>query len=256
MTSEFKEVEKKSILRSLFLEETLSNLEKIETIITRVSKFTDRIITKLEDEISLTTLLESKRQFLNLLPILIGKEPERKYFTKNNIATAYLAVLNNQLKKENGQITSVLIKKIESLEGITKGKSFTYTKVLELEYWLVKKGFLEKRTKEAYSEKVKDLSLKILEELRDAFPIIEAKSTNIVQNMNILLSKRYIPRLKIESAASVLITTLITYSFSASDKKRIINWLKKKHYTSDVDILKRVYRYRSRIKKANIKLLN
>ncbi len=236
---------KSSIIRSYFVDPEEDRTNRIMEIITTISNiFLEYYPSKLVTD---TTI-----QFQRFLPDFIQDFGSNKYFTKNVIANYFLALLDFRLSLVGSKISPNHIELVRDVLGMKKGKTFSYFAVKQIQSELLAAGYIQRKRNPVFSPLLKSRVANIVNETILYFPDKELKLMKLQEKAFDLIDDRIIPRIDVEDAAFVIVSSLLSYYIRDNGIIRAYWIFITKHYKQDVEFLKRkVYRYRSMLKKEN-----
>ena len=238
-------VRKSGIIKSYFVDPEEDRHNRIMEIATRISNiflefFPDKIVT------------DATIQFQHFLPDFISDFGSNKYFTKNVIANYYLALLDFRLSLVGSKISPSHIELVRECLGLQKGKVFSFFAVKQTQSELLAAGFIQRKRQPVYSPLLKSKVADIVNETILYFPDKEVELTKLQEKAFDLIDSHIVPRIDVEEAAFVIVSSLLCYYIRDNGLIRAYWVFITKHYKKDVEFLKRkVYRYRSMIKKKN-----
>ena len=214
-------------------------------IATRISNvflefFPDKIVT------------DATIQFQRFLPDFILDFGSNKYFTKNVIANYYLALLDFRLSLVGSKISPSHIEKVREALGLQRGKVFSFFAVKQTQSELLAAGYIQRKRQPVYSPLLKSKVANIVNETILYFPDKELELTKLQEKAFDLIDNQIVPRIDVEEAAFVIVSSLLCYFIRDNSIIRMYWVFISRHYHKDLEFLKRkVYRYRSMLKKRN-----
>ena len=236
---------KASIIKSYFVDPEEDRTNRIMEIVTTISNiFLEFFPSKLVTEATI--------QFQRYLPDFIEDFGSNRYFTKNVIANYYLALLDFRLSLVGSKISPNHIDLVRDTLGLQKGKIFSYFGVKQVQSELLAAGYIQRKRNPVFSPLLKSKVANIVNEIILYFPDKEIALMNLQEKAFDLIDEHIIPKIDVEDAAFVIVSSLISYYITENGLIRAYWIFISKHYRQDVEYLKRkVYRYRSMLKKKN-----
>jgi len=232
-------------------EKFLQSLERQEE---RVQNCIDETIYVLQDHIPRDFLIQSVAFFENLQLLLIVKKlNHQKHFTRNQIIINFLAILDNLLASVYEQLTPhhfVLLK--QNLQGLSSGKSFSYNEMKKIQIELIQRGYISKIRKLGYTLRLKDKYCHIINHMASVYPQHREKINEMEIAGYELVHSKSIPKIETTKSAAVVIGTLISSYFSKKEEQSLL-WKYLEEITDEEEdkIKKKVYRFKSSLKKDN-----
>lgn len=235
----------------------ISSLERQEE---RVQECIDEIINVLQDHIPKEILIQAITQFESIQLILItDKLNNNKHFTRNQITTFFLAILDNIFSLVYESITSYhfnLLRK--NMQGLSNGKSFSYNNMKKTQIELIQSGYITKIRKIGYTLKLKDSYCQIISNLMSVYPQFRNQLSEIEIAGYDLIHSKAIPKLEVRKSAAVIVGSLLPVYFKKNDEKQQLWKYVEEVIDEDESQLKRkIYRFRSNLrKKENVDLFS
>ena len=227
----------------------INSLEKQEE---RVQECIDEIINVLQDHIPKEILIQAVTQFESIQLILItDKINSKKHFTRNQIATIFLAILDNILSLIYENISSLhfdLLRK--NMQGLSDGKSFSYNNMKKIQIELIQSGCITKIRKIGYTLKLKDSYCQIISNMMSVYPQYKNQLSEIEITGYDLIHSKAIPKLEVNISAAVLIGSLLPVYFKKNEEKEIL-WRYVEEITNEDEsqLKRKIYRFRSNLRK-------
>lgn len=236
---------KASIIKSYFVDPEEDRTNRIMEFVLLVSNiFLEFFPTKLVTE---TTI-----QFQRFLPDFLEDFGSSRYFTRNVIANYFLALLDFRLSLVGSKLSPNHVDLVRETMGMKKGKIFSYFAVKQTQSELLAAGYIQRKRNTVFSPLLKSKVANIVNEVILFFPDKELELIKLQEKAFDLIDERIIPRIDIEEAAFVIVSSLLNYYIRDDGIIRAYWVFIGKHYRQNVEFLKRkVYRYRSMLKKAN-----
>ncbi|MEE9411121.1 MAG: hypothetical protein V3V41_09360 [Candidatus Heimdallarchaeota archaeon] len=229
-------------------------LQKLEKTEEKVQESIDEIIDILHDHIPKEFLIQSVTLFENLQLLLIVKRINRnKHFTRNQIAINFLAILDNLLASIFEQLSQVHFDLLKhNMQGFSSGKSFSYNEMKKKQMELIQRGYITKIRKLGYTLKLKDKYCHIVNHMATIYP----QHSDKIYEMEIagyeLVHSKSIPKIDTTKSAAVIIGTLISSYFTRKEvESQIWKYLVEITNEEEEKIKKKVYRFKSNLKKEN-----
>ncbi|MCG3220094.1 MAG: hypothetical protein H7641_01835 [Candidatus Heimdallarchaeota archaeon] len=235
----------------------ICSLERMEE---RVQGYIDEIIIILQDHISKEILIQAVTQFESIQLLLITDKLNRnKHFTRNQIVTIFLAILDNVLSLiyENVTISHFeLLRK--NMKGLSNGKSFSYNNMKKIQIELIQSEYITKIRKIGYTLKLKDSYCQIISNMMSVYPQFKDQLSEVEVTGYDLIHSRAIPKLEVTKSAVVVIASLLPIYFKKKEEKQNIWKYIEEIIDEDEEQLKRkIYRFRSNLRKMeNVDLFN
>jgi hypothetical protein len=235
-------------------EKLLLSLERQEV---RVQECIDEILVILSDHIPQEILIQAVTQFESIqLRMIINKINENKHFTKNQIATAFLAILDNFLALIYEKITPEYFTILRrNIQGMSNGKSFSYNTMKKTQIELFQEGYISRIKKLGYTLQLKDRFCQILSNMMARYPQYIDKLHELeISGYNLIHSKS-IPKIDITKSAAVVVGSLIKTYFRKKDDQEIL-W----KYVEDItdedhsQFRRKIYRFKSNLKKEGFEI--
>jgi hypothetical protein len=133
-----------------------------------------------------------------------------------------------------------------------KGKIFTYFGVKQTQSELLAAGYIQRKRNPVFNPLLKSKVANIVNETILYFPDKELELMKLQEKAFDLIDERIIPRIDVDEAAFVMVSSLLNYYIRENSLIRAYWIFIAKHYKHNVEFLKRkVYRYRSMLKKRN-----
>ena len=238
-------VRKSGLIKSYFVDPEEERTNNIMAVVSRISYiflefFPSKIVT------------DATIQFQRFLPDFILDFGSNKYFTRNVIARYYLALLDFRLSLVGSKISPSHIDLVRDSLGMKKSKSFTFFGVKQTQSELLAAGYIQRKRNPVFSPLLKSKVSNIVNETILYFPDKEVELARLQEKAFDLIDVQVIPRIDVDEAAFVIVSSLLSYYIRDSGIIRAYWIFIGKHYEKSVDLLKnKVYRYRSMIKKKN-----
>ncbi|OLS32208.1 MAG: hypothetical protein HeimAB125_11170 [Candidatus Heimdallarchaeota archaeon AB_125] len=236
---------KASIVKSYFVkpEEDRTN---------RILEFTDLLSNIFKEHYPVNLVNEVIMQFQKLLPDFLEDYGTERYFTKNIVANHFLAMLDYRLTLVGNKLSPHHIENVRDLLGLKKGKTFSYFSMKKTQSELFASGYIQRKKNNIFSPMLKNKVSQLINEVMQFSPENEGTLEFVQRKAFDLIDDRIIPKIDIEIAALVMVSSLLL--FYISDRGMIhAYWVfLENKYKVDLVLLKRkVYRYRSYLKKKN-----
>ncbi|NPD89007.1 MAG: hypothetical protein HGN29_09785 [Asgard group archaeon] len=236
---------KASIVKSYFVDAEEERFNKIMDFATKVANC---FLEFYPDKIVSGVLI----QFQRFLPDLID-DYDKRYFTKNHIAIHYLALLDYRLSLVGSKLSPKHIEYVRELLDIRKTKIFSFFSVKKTQSDLIAAGYIQRKHKNIYSPLLKDRVSQFINVLALLFPEFEEDLDRLQDKAFFLIDERVVPRIDIELAALVIVSSLLPFFIFDRSVTNTIWLIVKDEFNIELDFLKRkVYRYRGLIRKKNI----
>ena len=235
---------KASVVKSYFVDAELERENRIMEFATQLSNiFLEYYPGKLVTEVLL--------QFQKLLPDFL-EDYGSKYFTKNHIANHFLALFDYRLNMVGSKLSPKHIDEVRDLLAIKKGKTFSFFSMKKVQSQLFASGYLQRKKREIFNPMLKNKVSQIINDLAIIFPDYEEKLDLLQELAFDLIDERHIPRINIDDAALVIVSSLLPYYISDRRIMRTIWVILDDQFDMELEYLKRkVYRYRSQLRKKN-----
>ena len=236
---------KASIIKSYFVDPEEDRTNRIMDFVTQLSNiFLEYYPSKLVTE---TTL-----QFQRLLPDFLEDYGTSRYFTKNHIANHFLALLDFRLSLVGSKLSPNHIDNVRKLLGLQKGKIFSYFAMKQTQSDLLAAGHIQRKRNNVYTPLLKSRVAQVVNEVIMYFPDKELTLTKLQETAFDLIDERIVPRIDVEDAALVIVSSLLSYYVKDNGLIRAYWVFIENNYKLDIELLKRkIYRYRSLLKKEN-----
>ncbi len=233
-----------SVVRSYFVDAELERENRIMEFATQLSNiFIEYYPGKLVTEVLL--------QFQKLLPDFL-EDYGSKYFTKNHIANHFLALFDYRLSMVGSKLSPKHIDEVRDLLAIKKGKTFSFFSMKKVQSQLFASGYLQRKRREVFSPMLKNKVSQIVNDLAIFYPDYEEKLDLLQELAFNLIDDRLIPRINLDDAALVIVSSLLPFYISDRGVMSTIWIILGEQFKIDLEHLKRkVYRYRSQLKKKN-----
>ncbi len=237
---------KASIVKSYFVkpEEDRTN---------RILDFTDLLANIFKEHYPVNLVNEVIMQFQKLLPDFLEDYSTERYFTKNIVANHFLALLDYRLTLVGNKLSPNHIENVRDLLGLKKGKTFSYFSMKKTQSELFASGYIQRKKNNIFSPMLKNRVSQLINEIMQFSPENEGTLEFVQRKAFDLIDDRIIPKIDIEIAALVMVSSLLL--FYISDRGMIhAYWVfLENKYKVDLVLLKRkIYRYRSLLKKKNM----
>ena len=238
---------KSSIVKSYFVnpEEDRSN---------RILDFVDQLANIFKDDYPVKIVNEVIMQFQKLLPDILEDYGTNRYFTKNHVANHFLALLDYRLTLVGSKLSPTHVEDVRDLLGLKKGKTFSYFSMKKTQSELFAAGYIQRKKNNIFSPMLKNKVSQLISEVIQFSPENEGALEFIQRKAFDLIDDRIIPNIDIETASLVIVSSLLL--FVISDRGMIhAYWIfLENKYQVNLEFLKRkIYRYRSLLKKKNAK---
>ncbi|MHA2357254.1 MAG: hypothetical protein ACXABK_00610 [Candidatus Heimdallarchaeaceae archaeon] len=257
VTGEDIKTTKENIVTSLVdieIEEKNKFIRALERQEERVQECIDEIILILQEHVQKEILIQAVTQFENLqFSLITDKLKKNKNLTRNQIVTTFLAILDNLLSLIYEQLTPAHFELLRySMEGLSEGKTFSYNTMKKYQINLIQEGYISKIRKLSYTLKLKDQYCQMLSHMMSIFPEYNEKLHDLeIEGYNLIHSKA-IPKTDVKKSAVVVIGSLVSSYFEKKDEKqRIWRYLEDVIDEEEKQIMRKVYRFKSNLKKAD-----
>ena len=236
---------KQSIVRSYFTQADEDRTNRIMAFINSIANiFFEYYPSKIITEIVI--------QFQRLLPEFLEDYGENRYFTKKHAANHYLALLDYRLNMVGTKLSPKHVDLVRSLLGIKKSKIFSYFSVKKVQADLLTSGYLQRKKREVFSPMLKNRVSQIVNEFILVYPKLEMDLEALQKMAYELIDEKMIPRINIEEAAIVIVSSLLPFFLSERGLMGSFWIIIRDQYHIELEYLKRkVYRYRSLLKKSD-----
>ena len=236
---------KSSIIKSYFVDPDEDRTNRIMENILQISNiFIEFYPDKLITEVTI--------QFQRLLPEFLEDYGPNKYFTKNHTANHFLALLDFRLSLVGSKLSPNHIERVREMLGMKKGKTFSYFSMKKTQSELLAAGYLQRKRKNLYTPMLKNKVSQIINEVNAVIPNKDLIFDTIQEKAFDLIDERFIPKIDIEDAALVIVSSLLPYYFNDRGYIHAYWIFIKSQYRIDIELLKRkVYRFRTLLKKKN-----
>ncbi len=236
---------KASIIKSYFVDPEEDRINRIMDFATQLSNiFLEFFPSKLITDVTI--------QFQRLLPDFLEDYGSNRYFTKNHIANYYLALLDFRLSLVGSKLSPNHIDTVRDLLGMQRGKIFSYFAMKQTQSELLAAGYIQRKRNNVFSPLLKSKVAQVVSEVILYFPDKEITLSKLQEKAFDLIDDRIIPRIDVEDAALVIVSSLLPYYLSDNGLIRAYWVFIENHYKLNIELLKRkIYRYRSTLKKMN-----
>jgi len=236
---------KASIVKSYFVDAEEERFNKIMEFATKVANC---FLEFYPDKIVSSVLI----QFQRFLPDLLD-DYDNRYFTKNHIAIHYLSLLDYRLTLVGSKLSPKHIEYVRELLGIRKSKIFSFFSVKKTQSDLIAAGYIQRKHRNIYSPMLKDRVSQFVNDLALLFPNFEEDLDRLQDKAFFLIDERIVPRIDIELAALVIVSSLLPFFIIDRSVTNTIWLIVKDEFNIELDFLKRkVYRFRGLIRKKDI----
>lgn len=236
---------KASIVKSYFVNPEEDRTNRIMTFIDQLSNiFLEYYPSKIVTEVIM--------QFQKLLPDFLEDYGSNKYFTKNHVANHFLALLDFRLTLVGNKLSPNHIEHVRDFLGLKKGKIFSYFSMKKTQSELFAAGYIQRKRNNIFSPMLKNRVTQLINEIVLFSPQNEGTLDFIQRKAFDLIDDRIIPKIDVEDAALVMVSSLLTLYISDRGMIHAYWILLENKYKVDLEFLKRkIYRYRSLIKRKN-----
>ncbi len=235
---------KQSIVRSYFTSNEEDRTNRIMDFINSIANvFFEHYPSKIITEIVI--------QFQRLLPEFLEDYGDNRYFTKKHAANYYLALLDFRLNMVGAKLSPKHVDLVRNLLDIKKSKILSYFSVKKVQADLLTSGYLQRKKREVFSPMLKNRVSQMINEFILVFPKLEMDLESLQKTAYDLIDEKLIPRINVEEAALVIVTSLLPYHLSERGLMGSFWIIIRDKYHIELEYLKRkVYRYRSLLKKS------
>ncbi|MBY8999813.1 MAG: hypothetical protein KGD64_02765 [Candidatus Heimdallarchaeota archaeon] len=229
-------------------EKFLKSLERQEE---RVQECLDEIISILLDHIKQEFLVQAVTQFENLqLLLIVNRINDNKHFTRNQITTHFLAILDNLLASIHEKLAQTHFEILKNnMEGLSTGKSFSYNEMKKRQIELIRKGYISKIRKLGYTLKLKDTYCQTVNHMISIYPQHKDK----LQTMEIegygLVHSKSVPKIDVKKSTAVVIGSQIPNYFSKKEERSLMwNFLEDITDEDEEKLKRKVYRFNTNLR--------
>ena len=246
---------KEGIMSSLIdsgLKDQTSFISSMERMEERVQRCIDEIIIILQDHIPKEILIQAVTQFESIqLRLISDKLNHNKHFTRNQIVTFFLAILDNVLSLVYENVTFSHFEILrKNMQGLSKGKSFSYNNMKKTQIELIQSEYITKIRKIGYTLKLKDSYCQIISNMISAYPQYKNQLCEVEVVGYDLIHSKAIPKLEVKKSAGVVIASLLPIFFKKKEEKQSLRRYIEEIINEDEEQLKRkIYRFRSNHRK-------
>jgi len=191
-------------------------------------------------------------QFQKLLPEFLEDYGENRYFTKKHVANHYLALLDYRLSMVGAKLSPKHVNLVRTLLGIKKSKILSYFSVKKVQADLLTSGYLQRKKRKVFSPMLKNRVSQIVNEFILIYPKLEMDLEALQKMAYELIDEKLVPKINIDEAALVIVSSLLPFFISERGLMGSFWIIIRDQYHIELEYLKRkVYRYRSLLKKSN-----
>jgi len=218
----------------------------------RVQRCLDETINILQDHIPKEIIIQAVTQFESIQFLLISDRlNQNKHFTKNQIVTAFLAILDNvmSLIYENVTLSHFDLLR-RNMRGLSNGKSFSYNNMKKKQIELIQADYITRIRKIGYTLKLKDNYCQIISKMMSIYPQHKEQLGKVEVAGYDLVHSKAIPKLEVKKSACVVIASLLPVYFKKKKEQQNLWKYVEEIVNEDEEQLKRkVYRFRSNLRK-------
>ena len=229
-------------------EKFLKSLERQEE---RVQQCLDEISSILQEHIQKELIIQAVTQFENLqLLLIVNKINENKHFTRNQIAIHFLAILDNLLALIHEKLTLNHFEVLkENMDGLSNGKSFSYSNMKKRQMDLIQKGYISKIRKLGYTLKLKDTYCKTINHIISVYPQHREKLLDMEIEGYGLVHSKSAPKMEVcKSAAVVIGSQLSDYFTKEEEKSSLWNYLGEIANEDEEKLKRKVSRFKTNLR--------
>jgi len=220
-----------------------------EDRINRIMEFVQEIANIMLEYLPENIIKQIIIQFQNLIPAFLNDFGD-KYFTKKHIANYFLALLDYRLSLVGGKLSPKHIDEIVEVTGMTKGRTFSYFQVKQIQLELIAAGYIKKKRKIILLPLLKTKVTQICYDFIQEFPSLGEKFHKIREKSYQIIDMQKYPQIDVDEAALIIVTALFPYFFSMGEINQKFWPLVVQNYNMELKAFKqRIYRYRSILKK-------
>ncbi len=236
---------KQSTVRSYFVDAEEDRTNRIMDFVTSISNiFFEYYPSKIITEVVI--------QFQRLLPEFLDDYGNNRYFTKKHATNHYLALLDYRLTMVGSKLSPKHVDLVRSLLGIKKSKILSYFSVKKVQDDLLTSGYLQRKKREVFSPMLKNRVSQIINEFILIYPKLEEDLESLQKMAYELIDEKLVPKINVEEAALVIVSSLLPFFLSERGLMGSFWLIIRDKYHIELEYLKRkVYRYRSLLKKNN-----
>ncbi len=230
-------------------EKFLQSLDRQEE---RVQDCIDELVDILQEHIQRDFIIQAVTQFENMQLLLIVKKLNGgRHFTRNQIVINFLAILDNLLASVYDKLTPSHFETLRlNMDGLSKGKSFSYNTMKKVQIELIQKGYISKIRKLGYTLKLKDQYCQIINHMMSIYPQHLEKLSDMEIAGYELVHSKAIPKLEVTKSAAVVVGSLIsTYFEKKEEQQKFWKYLEDITDEDETRIKRKVYRFRTNLKK-------
>ncbi|MHA1685303.1 MAG: hypothetical protein ACTSYD_02720 [Candidatus Heimdallarchaeaceae archaeon] len=188
-------------------------------------------------------------QFQSLLPHIL-EEYQDKYFTKNHIATYFLAIFDYRLSMIGSKLFPKDIEYVRSSLGLRKGKVFSYFAMKRAQQLLFAAGFLKRRRNSVITPLLRVKIAQYVNKFRALFPSYDSQWDSLQDFANDLVDAKIIPHIELDEAAFTIVITLVPICIPQINSRVLWHTIRDNFDIPNIMILqRRAHRFRYRVRK-------